>query len=454
MLPPRSRLPGIVHLIRWMRDPDGSVQRDAARYGDAYMHDTPIFGAQVTFSHPAALKEIFTGDAETFVAGEANRPLGLVLGDRSVLLLDGPEHLRVRRLMIPAFHGERMRHHTDTMREVTRRVLSTLRVGDRVALHSVFQRITVELILLTVLGLEAGPELDRARVLFTRLLDRFQSRSGSLWLLPAMRKDLGPLTPWASIKRDLDETDRLLLAHIAHRRASAEQKNDVFAMLLAAVDEQGNGLDDATLVSQLKTLVIAGHETSASTMAWAFEELLRVPGEQERLIAEAQAVTGGAPLGSDHLPGLERLDSVLKETLRLHPPTGAVGRRLKKPATIGGYDLPADVMVVACMHLTHRRPDLYPDPLRFIPERFIGKKIDPYEWAPFGGGIRRCLGMAYALQKMKVIMATMLSAGITVRLESRGGARTALRSMLYAPEGETRVVVVAKSPPVAVAPPT
>jgi cytochrome P450 len=446
MLPPASKLPGFVNMIRWMTDPDGCLERDAARYGEAYLMKSTLFGVEAIFNHPAALKEIFTGDPERFVAGEANELLGPLLGDRSVLLLDGAEHLHVRRMMMPAFHGERMRCYTDVMREATARAIGSLRPGDHVGLHGLFQRITLDVILNTVLGLdEEGPELTQARHQITHLLDRVQSPSGALWMIPALRREVYGHGPWASIKREIEALDRTLLAHIAARRALLVEKDDVLAMLIRAVDENGKGLDDATLCCQLKTLLIAGHETSATALGWAFEELLREPGEQERLTAEVARVTGGTALTAEHLPKLERLDSVIKETLRLHPVTGAVGRILKKPTTIAGFDLPAGTFIVACAHVTHRRPDLYPQPLRFMPERFIGKKLDPYEWLPFGGGVRRCLGMAFSLHEMKVIMATMFGAGIELRLANRGPVKATLRSLIYSPRGGTKVIVRARA---------
>jgi cytochrome P450 len=442
MHPPESRLPGFVNMLRWMAEPDGSMERDAAKFGDVYVIKSTLFGKEAVFNHPSALKEIFTGDPERFVAGEANSLLGPILGDRSVLLLDGAEHLHVRRMMLPAFHGERMRCYTDAMREATAKAIGSLRPGDHVGLHGLFQRITLDVILKTVLGLdEEGPELTQARHQITHLLDRVQSPTGAIWMIPAMRREVYGFGPWASIKREIEALDRTLLAHITARRALSVEKDDVLSMLIRAVDENGKGLDDHTLCCQLKTLLIAGHETSATSMGWAFEELLREPGEQERLMDEVARVAGGAPLTAEHIAQLERLDSVIKESLRLHPVTGAVGRILKKPTTIAGYDMPAGMFIVAAVHVTHRRPDIYPEPLRFIPTRFIGKKTDPYEWAPFGGGIRRCLGMAFSLHEMKVIMATMFGAGIKLRLEDKGPWKAQLRSLIYAPKGGTKVIV-------------
>jgi cytochrome P450 len=441
MLPPGPSAPGFVQLLRWMRSPAGSLEQCAAEWGDVWTSRNPIFGTTVNFSHPEAIKQIFTGDPAVFHAGEVNQVLGVYIGFQSVLLLDDAPHLHVRRLMLPAFHGERMRKYTVAMREATRRAVAALRPGQRISLHALFQDVTLEVILRTVLGLDDGPELDATRAQMVTMLHRIQSPSALLWSKPALRKELGPLTPWSGIKREIEATDRLLLAHIAAHREGRGSADDVLSMLIAAVDEEGKGLDDRSIRDQIITLLVAGHETSATTLTWAFEELLRVPGEQERLIAEADAVLGGAPVEADHLPRLERIDSVIKEALRLHPVLGAMGRKLKGPATIGGHDLPAGVMAIAVVHLTHRRPELYPEPQRFIGDRFIGKKIDPYEWAPFGGGIRRCLGMAFALHEMKVVLATMFGMGLRLEVEEKRLPETMLRSVVYAPRGKARVLV-------------
>jgi cytochrome P450 len=431
-------------MIKWMRSPTATLEDLGARYGDVFTSRSPVFGTAVNFTHPDAIKEIFTGDPAVFHSGEVNQVLGVYLGAESVLLLDDAAHLHVRRMMLPAFHGERMLAYTATMYEAMRRAVAALTPGQSLSLHGFFQRVTLEVILRAVLGLEDGPEHDEACAQFVRLLDRIQSPAGLVWSMPAFRKDLGALTPWASIKREVEATDRILFAQIAAHREGRGKPDDVLTMLVAAKDEQGKGLSDRALRDQLITLVLAGHETSATALSWAFEEILRLPGEQERLVAEAEGVLGGAPVTAEDLPRMERIDSAIKESLRLHPVIGAVGRRLKKPATIGGHQLPAEILAVGVVHLVHRRPEIYPDPERFVADRFIGKKIDPYTWAPFGGGIRRCLGMAFAMHEMKVLLATLFGTGIRFELERQGLPQATLRSIVYAPKGETRVRVLGK----------
>lgn len=444
-LPPGSRAPAFVQMLQWLRSPGGSLEASFRRFGETFTIHSPVFGTEVVITRPDTLKQVFTGDPDVLHAGEGNSFLATIVGNRSVLLLDGKEHLRQRRLMLPAFHGERMQHYVETMRDVTAQTSTRWGAGERLGMHTVMQRVTMDIILRAVLGLEAEHEIRPVRDQLTRLLDRTQSPFGMLWLIPALQRDLGPLTPWASIRDVLEETDALLLAHIARRRErdASRRADDVLQMLIEAVDDEGQKMTDRELRDELMTLLLAGHETTATSIAWAFEEILRVPGEQERLAAEVLGVTGGAPLVAEHLPRLERLDSVIKETLRLHPATAAVARRLKKPLTLEGYDLDPGVLIVPCMHLTHRRPELYPDPDRFEPTRFIGKKPDPYEWLPFGGGSRRCLGMVFALQEMKVVLAQVLSS-VRLRLARPAPLETTLRSFVYAPKGGTWTVMEGK----------
>jgi cytochrome P450 len=430
-------------MIRWMRSPARVTEALGARWGDAFTVKNPLLGTIVCFSHPEAVKQVFTGDPAVFHAGEVNAAFEFFLGPQSVLVLDGAPHLHVRRLMMPAFHGERMLHYTAAIRDATRREVTKLAPGQRLALHPLFQAITLEVILRGVLGLDDGPSLSAVRDPMVEMLRLVLSPWGMIWSKPALRKDLGPLTPWAAIRRSIEAVDQALFPHIAAHRRGEGDPGDVLSMLVQAVDEDGRGFDDRAIRDQIITLLLAGHETSATSLSWTFEEILRAPGEQDRLLAEAEGVLAGATVTPEHLPRLERVDSVVKESLRLHPVTGTVARRLKAPATLGGYDLPAGVMIGLMLHLLHRRPELYPDPSAFVGDRFIGKKLDPYTWAPFGGGVHRCLGMAFALHEMKVMLATMLGAGLRLSLERPEPVEATLRGFIYAPAGGTRVVVEA-----------
>jgi cytochrome P450 len=380
------------------------------------------------------VREIFTGDDDDLRAGEANVVLRPLLGVNSVLFLDGDRHARERRLMLPPFHGERMLAYADTMRAITDDVLDRWPVGRPFPIHPEMQAITLEIILRTVFGLEAG-----ALAVLRDLLRRWiASALNPLLLWPLLQVDFGRMSPWGRLLRLKREIDALLLAEIARRReAGAGERADVLSLLLAARDEEGRPMRDEELLDEMITLLVAGHETTATALAWTFHHLLANPDVLEACRAEARASSGG-------FAQLSLLDAVVKETLRLNPVITEVGRRLTRPMRIGGRDIPAGVAVGPCIYLVHRRPDVWPDPERFDPARFVGTRPSPYEFLPFGGGSRRCLGMAFALYEMKVVLATVLA---RAELAPMRGYRMKVvrRSITMAPSRGMPVVVTARA---------
>lgn len=439
-LPPGPPLPAPVFTAALIALPGHTFGKIAERYGDMFTIRSIPFGTEVIVSQPAAVRQVLTGDSETFGAAEANKLLGYVLGDRSLLLLDGPPHLRLRRLMLPPFHGDRMAPLAATMRDATVSALRGVRAGEEVSLQPVFQRITLDIILRAVLGLTAGDHVGPLRDSLAALVNEAQSPLGLLWMSPRINQIEVPFpTPWGRVRAAVERTDALLFEYVRGRRAlpESERPRDLLDMLLDARDEEGSPMSEKELRDQLVTLLLAGHETTATSLAWAVEEIVHHPGEAARLADEVRSVTGGAPLSAEHVGRLTRIDSVVKETLRLYPVTGAVGRHLKRPVEIQGWELPAGIMVSPNFSLLQRRPEIYPDPHAFVPERFVGKKIDPYEWAPFGGGAHRCLGMHFALYEMKVVLATLLSRH-EIRA-TRKKAQVGLRSFVVTPRGGTRV---------------
>jgi cytochrome P450 len=433
-------------MVQWLTDPGGTMTSLYRRYGDIITFRNPIFGTQVLVTRPATLKQVFTAEAGTYRVGRGNRALAPIIGPRSVMLLNGPEHLRQRRLLLPGFHGERMHRYIDAMREATLRTVETWRVGDTLSLRPQMQRIALDIILDAVLGIDDRAEADRLHDAFTDLMNRVQSPFGALWLVPALQRDLGPLTGYAAAKRARERVHTLVHEHIARHRARTHSgRDDVLRMMLEAVDESGVPMTDDELRDELMTLLIAGHETTVTSGCWAFEEILRIEGEQQRLADEVMTASGGLPIRGEHLPQLERLDSVVKETLRLWPVFGATEREIVKPVNLQGHDLEPGITVAPCAFLTHRRPDLYPEPERFIPDRFVGKKTDPYEWLPFGGGIRRCIGMSFSMHEMKTILSTILAA-VSLELEDARPAKMTLKSFFLVPKGGTRVRILKKEP--------
>lgn len=446
-MPPGPSLPPLLQTLSFVAAPVGWGTGLWKRYGDVYTVRDAVFGTQVLIADPELVRQIFTGDPAVYHAGEANRALLMLLGDRSVLLLDGPEHLRQRRLLLPPFHGERMTAYAGIMQTIAERAIDRWREGETFSLHPTMQKVTLDIILHTVFGLERGPRHDELSARLTTLFDRVQSPLGMLMMIPALQRDLGRLSPWAGFLRDRAAADAVLYAEIAERRAelaappstARPRRDDVLSLLLEARDEQGEGLTDKDLRDELMTLLAAGHETTATAVCWAFERILDHPAIEVRLRAEIEAVAPGRPLTPEDLPRLEYLDATIKEVLRLRPVIPGVGRKLTAPIKLGRWDIPAGTLVVPSIYRIHRREDLYPDAERFDPDRFLGKKTDPYTFFPFGGGVRRCIGMAFALQEMKIVIAAVLRRS-RLRLPRRGPLGVQLRSFVFAPKGGPKVV--------------
>lgn len=441
-LPPGPRQWPLVQLLRWIRQPIPFMEECAREFGDCFTVRFPIGGRNIVFfSAPVAIKEIFTGDTENFRAGEANAVVRPVLGDNSMLLLDGARHLRERRLMMPPFHGERMQVYGEEMRAIADRSIDTWPVGTRFPIHSQMQGITLDVILRTVFGLDESETLVQLRDRLIRLLSR---ATRPYLLLPWFQIDLGPYSPWGRQVRLMKEINALLFAAFTQRRAEGPiGRTDILTMLLEARDEDGQPLSDRHLRDEMITLLIAGHETTATSLSWIFSRILPRPDVMEKLRAELQAVVGTGPVTPKHVAQLEYLDATIKETLRLNPIVPVVGRRLQTPTRIGGRELPAGVVASPCIYLTHRRPDFWPEPEQFNPDRFLGKKPTPYEFFPFGGGVRYCLGAAFATYEMKIVLAEILlrtelclAPGYTPRMVRRG--------ITFAPSEGVPVVVAAR----------
>ena len=439
-------------MVRWVGTPLPFLEDMAARYGNVFsMHLPRLAGPMVIFAEPSAVRDLFTGDPLALNAGQANIILRAVLGKDSLLLLDGERHLRERRLMLPPFHGERMKAYGEAMREVTLREIARWPVGRPFPVHASTQAITLDVIMRTIFGVGSDdPRVAALRDALVRFTTLGTSRIGTAFLLmtPPERatqlqhlatRGLGRLLPWAPIVRAQIETDRLVRDVIAaRRREGTAGREDILSMLLEARDESGAAMTDDQLRDEMLTLLVAGHETTATTLAWTLHHLLGHPEWLARVRAEVREV------GTAELDKLVLLDAAIKETLRLTPILPMVGRILGKPMTIGGVDLPAGAAALACIYLVHRRADLYPEPLRFDPSRFVGKKIDPSTYFPFGGGARRCLGMAFASYEMKIVLANILA---RVDLAPAPGKRVKLvrRGITFAPSGGMPMVVTGRA---------
>jgi hypothetical protein len=383
------------------------------------------------------VKDVFTGDPGVLRAGEGNRPLEPVVGPESLLLLDGHRHLRRRRLVLPPFHGDRLRGYAADMADIAARDLETWPVGVPFALEPRMRAITLAVIIRVVFGIEDAARAGALRELIPRLLP--DGGLSSLVLLPALRRDFGPWSPWRQFVDARAAVDRLLFDEIAERRRDPRlgERTDVLSLLLQARDEDGSPLTDQELRDELMTLLLAGHETTATALAWTFELLHRRPDAMARAVAEARAA---APAPEAPTPWI---DAVITESLRLKPPLPTVVRSLAEPVRVLGYELPAGTRLAPCIYLMHRRPELYPRPRAFLPERFEDGGPETYTWLPFGGGIRRCVGAAFAQMELRTVLRTVL-ARAALRPASPVPERTRRRAVVLTPAHGARSVLVSR----------
>ena len=388
---PGSRAPGLVQLLNYGRDPLGFLSAQQRRFGDIFAIRFPYFGRIVYVAEPSLVKALFTGDPAVFHAGEANASvLEPALGPNSVLTLDDGPHLRQRKLLLPPFHGERIERYGELIRGVTRREMESWPVGEPFALRPHTQRITLAVIMRAVFGVHDERRLAR----FEGLIDEFARRVGLVASIPPLRRNLGGLSPWGRFLRSRQALDAFIYEEIALRRAEAETeaRDDVLSLLLGARDEQGEAMNDRELRDEMVTVLGAGHETTATGLAWAVERLAHNPAVLAKLRDSLAA-------GEE-----DYLAATVRETLRARPVIVDVGRKLTAPATIGGHELRAGTFVLAAIAALHYREDSFPEPEAFRPERFLEAKPDNYAWIPFGGGIRRCIGAAFAEYEMRTIL--------------------------------------------------
>ena len=426
-LPPGSKAPAPLQAARYVRDPLGFLTGYRERFGDVFTVRFPFFGRIFYVASPELVKAVFTGSPAVFHAGEANATmLEPALGPNSVLTLDDEAHMRQRKLLLPPFHGERVRRYGELIEEVTRRDMETWPVREAFALRPHAQRITLTVILRAVFGISDEARIDRA----TRLIDRFSDRVTTIVRFPILRRDLGPGSPWRHFVRAREELDAFIYEEIALRRAEAgsEERDDVLSLLLRARHEDGSPMTDAELRDELVTVVGAGHETTATGLAWAMERLLRNP-RALGLLRESLAAGRG-----------DYLEATVKETLRARPVIIDVARKLTAPAMIGGYELAAGSFVVPAIAAVHLREDLYPEPEAFRPERFLDRKADTYAWIPFGGGVRRCAGAAFAEFEMRVILREFVTRA-ALRAVDPAPEKVAIRNITLAPRQGTAVTL-------------
>jgi len=425
--PPQVPLPKAVQTARFVVRPIPFLERWRRQLGETF--GASLFGpGEVVFiSDSESVKALFTRDRVNTIAPGRNIVLRPLLGEGSLLRQEGEEHMRRRKLMLPPFHGERMRAYEDLIAETTERAIADWPVGERFSLHPTMQAITLEVILRTVFGVDEGERHDELSEGLTEVLAVTGSIRAVGLLFPVVRDSL----PYRRLARLIDRIDELLADQIAERRSdpALDEREDILSMLVQARFEDGEAMSDAEIRDQLMTLLLAGHETTATALAWTFDLLFRRPDAFERVVDEVRSQGANG-----------YLDAVVSETMRVRPVVPFTGRELREPSVLGGYELEPGQIVLAAIWLTHTNPQHYPDPYLFRPERFLDDSPETYTWVPFGGGTRRCIGASFALLEMRVVLETILRE-CDLKPGSDAAERPIRRNVTMSPAGGTPAVL-------------
>jgi cytochrome P450 len=437
-LPPGPVEPAIVQTAAWVRDPVRYLERARARFGPIWTSRLVGFPPLVHLSDPDAIRAVFTGDPSVLHAGDANRVLEPVVGARSLFLRDGAAHLDARRMLLPAFQAQRMHGYAATFRAIAAREVARWPRGRAFELHARAQSLTLDVILEAMFGL-SDPEAQRAlRGELAALLDGMTS---PLLLLPRAQVELGPLTPWSRLVRLRASVDRRIHALIdARRAATGPERSDVLS-LLARAPTSGQPMSREVLRDELMTLLVAGHDTVATALSWTLHHLAEHPAVLERAHREVDDALGASPDEPARWGPLPWLDAIVEESLRLTPVLPIVARRLEEDLRIGGVLIPRGARAAPDAYLAHREPSQWSEPTRFLPERFLeGPRPSPYAYLPFGGGARRCIGMAFSLLELRVVLATVLHR-VHVRRAPGPAIRPVRRGVALIPSRGTPLIV-------------
>lgn len=440
-IPDGPKTPRWLQKIQWTMDSLSFMDAAVQRYGDIF--NAPVIGNTGTLllvSNPQALQQIFSSDTKQFIT-PANQLLQPLLGNHSMLCIEGSRHRRERKLVMPPFHGDCMRTYGQLIVDLTENRFAQLVPNQSFTARSMMQDISMEVILKVVFGLSDGERFAQLKQRITALMDAFKSPFlAGLLFFPSLQKDLGSRSPWGYICHLQRQIDELLYAEISTRREQHDpSRSDILSLLLSARDEAGEGMTDVELRDELMTLLLAGHETTATAIAWALYWVHKFPNIREQILQELETLGDNPePLSIARLP---YLTAVCNETLRIYPvATLTAPRAVKEPVELMGYPLEPGTRLYGCIYLTHHREDIYPNSQQFKPERFLERQFSPYEFLPFGGGIRRCIGEALALFEMKLVLATILRR-YELALADQRPERPKRRGITFAPERGVKMVM-------------
>ena len=439
----------LLQQIQWVADPVGYMETAAQKYPDIFTSQIIGFGNSIIFvNEPQAIQQLLTNDRKQFSApGELNAILEPILGRSGVIMLDGDRHKKRRQLIMPSFHGSRMQNYGQLVTEITTKVFDKLfankATNPNFFAREAMQDISLQIILQAVFGLYEGERCQQLKMLMNKMSELFTSPlSSSFLFFPAIQKDLGAWSPWGNLVRQRERIDQLIYMEIAERRANLDlNRTDILSMLMTARDEEGNPMTDLELRDELLTLLFAGHETTATAMSWALYWIHHLPDVKEKLLHELKSITD--PTDWMSIFRLPYLTAVCNETLRIHPVAMLTFPRVVvEPVELLGYKLESNTIVIGCIYLLHHREELYPDAKQFKPERFLDRQFSPYEFMPFGGGVRRCVGEALAQFEMKIVLATILL-NYDLELSDRKPVKPQRRGVTLAPAGGIKMTLSA-----------
>jgi cytochrome P450 family 110 len=407
---PRLKQSALKQRLQWIAQPDKYMNSAVAEAPDLFLADIAGDEGYIFVNHPEAMRQIVTSDrSKYFASSKESRLLQPLVGDNSLLMIEGEPHRQRRKLLLPPFHGERMQAYGELICNLTRKIVDQLKPNQSFAARHITQEVSLQVILEAVYGLQDSDRSEELQQRITKLANVFESSLTSAFLfLPWLQLDLGAWSPWGNLVRQQKAIDAAIYQEIATRRIEdCSQRQDILSLMMSARDESGEAMKDGELRDELMTLMLAGHETTATAIAWGLYWLHRYPEIKDKLRTEI------ASLGADPEPmaiaKLPYLDAVCKETLRIYPVAMLTFPRTVLESTeLMGYKLEVGQVLMGCIYLLHQREDIYPDPQQFKPERFLEREFDPYEFFPFGGGKRRCIGEALAMLELKLVLATIV----------------------------------------------
>jgi cytochrome P450 family 110 len=442
-LPNGPKTPALFQIMRWVLSPMSYMETCVKTYGDSFSLKLDINSPPIVFfSHPQAVQQILTTDTKELEApGDLNEIFEYLLGRNSVILLSGTQHQRQRQLIMPPFHGERMRNYAEVIDSITEKVLSKQQINQPFNIRNISQDITLSVMMQAVFGLYEGERAEKLQQLLCEILEvGSQAWRVALLYIPALKNVIGISQLWEQQQRQQDKADQLIYEEIQERRENPDpSRTDILSLLMAARDEDGQPMTDLELRDELITLLVAGNETTATAITWALYWIHKLPEVRQKLLAELDSL--GENPDSNAIFKLPYLTAVCNETLRIYPIAMLTfPRRVKTAVSIGGYDLEPGTVILGSIYSTHQRSDIYSEPKQFNPDRFLEKQFSPYEFLPFGGGARRCIGLAFAQFEMKLALAKILTSR-ELQLVDNGEVQAKRRGLVTGPDRPIQMVI-------------